>query len=109
MECHVLLLVDNAGSHPVDLYHEGVQIEFLPPNTTSLLQPMYQEFIRTFKALYIGNCLQQLVDAIYEEEDFQLKVYWRNFTISSCLTVKRKALQDMKKETLNACCKKLYT
>ena len=60
--------MDNAGGHPVDLYHEGVQIEFLPPNTTSLLLPMYQGVIRAFKALYAGNCLQQLVDAMDEEE-----------------------------------------
>ena len=26
MEFHVLLLMDNAGGHPVDLHHEGVQI-----------------------------------------------------------------------------------
>ena len=31
MEFHLLLLVDNAGGHPVDLHHEGVQIELLPP------------------------------------------------------------------------------
>ncbi|GFT87409.1 hypothetical protein NPIL_268491 [Nephila pilipes] len=40
MENLVLLIMDNAGGLPVNLYYEGVQIEFLPPNTTSLLQPM---------------------------------------------------------------------
>ena len=108
MEFHVLLLVDNAGGHLVDLYHNGVQIEFLPPNTTSLLQPMDQGVIHAFKANYTGNCLQQLVDAIDEEEDFQLKVYWHNITIVSCLIVMYKALLDMKKETINACLKKLW-
>ena len=100
--------MDNAGGHTVDLHHDGVQIEFLPPNTTSLLQPMDQGVIRAFKALYTGNCLQQLVDAIDEEEDFQLKVNWHNLTIESCLTVIRKALQDKEKETLNACWKKVW-
>ena len=73
MEFHVLLHVDNAGGHPVDLHHERVQIEFLPPNTTSLFQPMNQGVIREFKALFTGNCLQQLVDAMDEEDDFQLR------------------------------------
>ena len=108
LEFRVLLIMDNAGGHPVDLYHERVQIEFLPPNTTSLLQPMDQGVIHAFKALYTGNCLQQLVDEIDESEDFQLKVYWRNFTIASCLKLIHKALQDMKKETLNACWKNLW-
>ncbi|KAF2351011.1 DDE superfamily endonuclease domain [Trinorchestia longiramus] len=107
MEFHVLLLMDNAGGHPVDSYH-GVQIKFLPPNTTSLLQPLDQRVIRAFKPLYTRIYLQQLVDAIDEEDDFQLKVYWRNFTIASCLTVIHKALQDMEKGTLNACSKKLW-
>uniref|UniRef100_A0A8C7X688 DDE-1 domain-containing protein n=1 Tax=Oryzias sinensis TaxID=183150 RepID=A0A8C7X688_9TELE len=83
--------MDNADGHAVDLHHEGVRIEFLPPNTISLLQPMDQGVIRAFKALNTGNCLQQLVDAIDGDENFQLKVYWRNFTISSCLTVIHKA------------------
>ncbi|KAL1141025.1 hypothetical protein AAG570_000951 [Ranatra chinensis] len=40
LEIKVLLLMDNAGGHAQELSYEGVRIEFLPPNTTSLIQPM---------------------------------------------------------------------
>uniref|UniRef100_A0A8C6T7D2 DDE-1 domain-containing protein n=1 Tax=Neogobius melanostomus TaxID=47308 RepID=A0A8C6T7D2_9GOBI len=52
VEFKVLLLVDNAGGHAADLSYDGVQIEFLPPNTTSLIQTMDQGIIHAFKALY---------------------------------------------------------
>ncbi|XP_070592955.1 tigger transposable element-derived protein 1-like [Erythrolamprus reginae] len=69
----VLLLMDNAGGHD-DLAHEhdGVQVEFLPPNTTSLIQPMDQGIIRAFKALYtrnsLGSILHQNAEVSLEEE-----------------------------------------
>ena len=68
---------------------------------------MEQGVIRTVKAPCNGNCLQQLFNAMDEEEDFQLNVYWSHFSIASCLTVIRTALHDMKNEALNACLKKL--
>ncbi|GFU68287.1 tigger transposable element-derived protein 1 [Trichonephila clavipes] len=37
----VLLIVDNAASHS-ELEHPNVQLVFLPPNTTSLIQPLDQ-------------------------------------------------------------------
>uniref|UniRef100_A0A3P9IA29 DDE-1 domain-containing protein n=1 Tax=Oryzias latipes TaxID=8090 RepID=A0A3P9IA29_ORYLA len=63
----VLLLVDNAGGHADDLAFDCVQIEFLPPNTTSLIQPMDQGIIRAFKALYTRNTLHHLVDEMKTE------------------------------------------
>lgn len=40
----VLLLLDNAPGHPVDLneIHPNVEVMFFPPRTTALLQPMDQ-------------------------------------------------------------------
>lgn len=44
----ILLFVDNAPSHPnMDL--SNVKVQFLPPNTTSLTQPMDQGIIQTTK------------------------------------------------------------
>ncbi|XP_064109049.1 tigger transposable element-derived protein 1-like [Macrobrachium nipponense] len=108
MEFKVLLLMDNARGHPADLCYEGVQIKFLPANTTSLLQPMDQGVIRAFKALYTRNSLDHLVKAMDDDSAFTLKAYWRKFTIATCLNVIDRSLRDMKKETLNSCWKKLW-
>jgi hypothetical protein len=51
----VVLIIDNAADHPTTLSSlcENVKIFFFPPNTTSLLQPMDQGTITTFKVYYI--------------------------------------------------------
>ncbi|XP_039598433.1 tigger transposable element-derived protein 1-like [Polypterus senegalus] len=108
LEFKVLLLLDNAGGHPLDLCYQGVKIEFLPPNTTSLIQPMDQGVIRAFKALYTKNSLQHMVEAMDTDDDFSLKEYWRKYVITSCMVNVQKALNDMKKGTVNACWKKLW-
>uniref|UniRef100_UPI00358EA5CD tigger transposable element-derived protein 1-like n=1 Tax=Myxine glutinosa TaxID=7769 RepID=UPI00358EA5CD len=108
LEFKVLLLMDNAGGHALDLSYDGVQIEFLPPNTTSLIQPMDQGVIRAFKALYMRNTLQHLVEAMDSDENFSLKAYWREYTIATCLQNIQMAIKEMKTETLNACWKKLW-
>ncbi|GFS50621.1 tigger transposable element-derived protein 1 [Trichonephila clavipes] len=48
----VLLIVDNAASHP-QLEHPNVKLVFLQTNTTSLIQPLDQGIIATFKKYYI--------------------------------------------------------
>lgn len=48
----VLLLLDNASSHGKQPKLSNVTIHFLPPNTTSHIQPMDAGIIRTFKAYY---------------------------------------------------------
>uniref|UniRef100_A0A671X4X5 DDE-1 domain-containing protein n=1 Tax=Sparus aurata TaxID=8175 RepID=A0A671X4X5_SPAAU len=66
-------------SHADDLSYDGVQIEFLPPNTTSLIQPMDQGIIRAFKALYTRNILLRLWTRIkishYSEGFCNLKTF----------------------------------
>ncbi|XP_061433688.1 uncharacterized protein LOC133359240 isoform X2 [Lethenteron reissneri] len=104
----VLLLMDCAGGHATALQYDGVQIEFLPPNTTSLIQPMDQGVIRAFKALYTRSTMEGLIAAVDDEEGFTLKKYWRNYNIASCLTNIQQALKDMKTETINSCWKKLW-
>ncbi|XP_064111282.1 tigger transposable element-derived protein 1-like [Macrobrachium nipponense] len=105
----VLLLMDCAGGHATDLQNDGVQIEFLLPNTTSLIQPMDQGVIRAFKALYTHSTMEGLIVAVDDDDEgFTLKKYWRNYDIVSCLTNIQQALKDLKTETINSCWKKLW-
>uniref|UniRef100_A0A5S6QV63 DDE-1 domain-containing protein n=1 Tax=Trichuris muris TaxID=70415 RepID=A0A5S6QV63_TRIMR len=48
----VLLLIDNAVIDLLNSVDELVTIKFFPPNVISLIQPMDQGVIRSFKDLY---------------------------------------------------------
>ncbi|MCK5921305.1 MAG: hypothetical protein KAG66_10215, partial [Methylococcales bacterium] len=66
--------MDNAPVHPKHLIgrHRNVRVEFLPPNTTSLLQPLDQEVICNFKLFYQRRSYQQLASSTNTMEEIQL-------------------------------------
>ena len=54
----ILLFMDNCGAHPhLDLSH--IELAFLPPNTTSKLQPMDAGIIQATKMTYRKMLLRQ--------------------------------------------------
>ena len=108
MEFKIILVLDNTERHPADLNYDSVKIELLPPNTTSLLQPMDWGVIRAFKALYIRNFFHYLVREMDADGDFSLKNYCKKFTIVTCLIIIGQALKNMKQQALNSCLKKFW-
>ena len=71
----VLLLLDNAPGHPKTLVgrYPNVNVVFMPPNTTSLLQPMDQEIIANVKAAYACKTFTLLDKATSSiEEDIEV-------------------------------------
>ena len=58
------LLIDNCPAHPSVSDLTNVQLVFLPPNTTSVLQPMDQGVIRSLKAHYRGRAVRRLCRAL---------------------------------------------
>ncbi len=66
------MLLDNAPGHPPalgDLNH-NVKLEFLPPHMTSLLQPMDQGEIATFKAYYMRQTFSQAIEVMMRKCHF---------------------------------------
>uniref|UniRef100_A0A8C4QHC6 HTH CENPB-type domain-containing protein n=1 Tax=Eptatretus burgeri TaxID=7764 RepID=A0A8C4QHC6_EPTBU len=59
----VLLILDNAPSHPENIHfaHPNVEVLFLPPNTTTLLQPLNQGVIAAFKTYYTRRTFRHIL------------------------------------------------
>ena len=56
----IALTTDNCPAHPSSSNLTNVQVVFLPPNTTSILQPMDQGVICSLKVHYRGRVLRLL-------------------------------------------------
>ena len=73
----VLLLLDNVSSHVTasDTPLQCVKLHFLPPNTTSHLQPLDAGIIKAFKAYYRRSQLQRLIKMLEDDKkpDIDLK------------------------------------
>jgi hypothetical protein len=62
-ERKILLLLDNCTSHPkLELSH--IKLLFIPPNTTSLIQPLDQGIIKAFKFKYRRYFLRHLISKL---------------------------------------------
>lgn len=57
----VLLFVDNCAAHPKVLNLKSITLNFLPPNTTSLLQPMDQGIINNLKIKYRQRLIKYIL------------------------------------------------
>ena len=64
----IALIIDNCPAHPSISNLTNVQIVFLPPNTTSILQPMDQGAIPSLKAHYRGRDVRLLCRASEKKE-----------------------------------------
>ena len=62
MPLKVLLIIDNVPGHlqSISIEDENVQVIFLPPNMTSLLQPLDQGIISCVKASYTRQVFEMI-------------------------------------------------
>lgn len=58
----ILLLIDNCSAHPEITGLTNIRIEFLLPNATSVIQPMDQGVIRSFKCHFRKQLILMLLD-----------------------------------------------
>lgn len=106
LDFKVLLLLDNAPGHPQNLTHPNIKIMFFPPNTTSLLQPMDQGIIYTFKMYYVRRSLQWILN-LTESKSTDVANAWKCFSIKDCIQIISQSLKELNKSTLSGCWKKI--
>ena len=103
----MLLVVDNAPTHPTEeLLERGngqFKTNFLPPNVTSLLQPMDQSVIETMKRHYRRQLLRKL---LVEGEEGVLANHKKN-NLKDCAYMVAEAWSLVKAVTLRRAWNKL--
>ena len=60
----IALIIDNCPAHPEIENLKAIKLFFLPPNTTSLTQPMDQGVIRSLKAIYRKNVVRKIIQCV---------------------------------------------
>lgn len=107
----VLLLIDNAPGHPhsITLEDPNVQVVFLPPNTTALLQPLDQGIIRCVKATYTRQVFDMIRAGIDAEPGLNVMDCWKSFTIADAIIFIRGAVDELKPKMVKACWKNLWS
>uniref|UniRef100_A0A8C4MQP4 HTH CENPB-type domain-containing protein n=1 Tax=Equus asinus TaxID=9793 RepID=A0A8C4MQP4_EQUAS len=105
-----LLLLDGAPCHPAHLgsLSAHVRVEFLPKNTSALIQPMNQGIIAAFKAHYLHRMLSQLVQETAGEDRPSVWEFWRSYTVITAVDNIAEAWAELQPATMNSAWRKLW-
>uniref|UniRef100_UPI00358FA229 tigger transposable element-derived protein 1-like n=1 Tax=Myxine glutinosa TaxID=7769 RepID=UPI00358FA229 len=108
VEFKILLILHNAPGHPpfIGDLHPNIKVVFLPPNTTSLIQPMDQGAIAAFKSNYLRRTFAMAISATKDDEK-TLKEFWKEYNMYHCIKNIAWAWDDVTKQCMIGVWKKV--
>ncbi|XP_063588835.1 tigger transposable element-derived protein 1-like [Penaeus indicus] len=86
-------------------FHPNVKVVYLPLNTTSLIQPMDQGVIATFKK-YLRHTFRQALK-VTDETDMTLSEFWKSYNIYNAIININASWWEVTTTCMNAVWKKL--
>ncbi|OAD71747.1 Homeodomain-like DNA binding domain-containing transcription factor, partial [Phycomyces blakesleeanus NRRL 1555(-)] len=106
--CKVLLILDNFSGHIVDYAPTNVELLFLPPNTTSHLQPLDGGIIWAFKAYFKRKQYAkayQYIGMIQNDQQNKIGAIDKIFEIDQLWAMKwiREAWESVSAKTIENC------
>lgn len=101
-----MFLVDNAPGHP-PCDHEHIKIAFLPPNTTSIIQPMDQGLIQSFKKYYLRTIFRNAIKVTEGQNSISLTQFLKEHNIYEAVKNIGVAWNEIVKSTMKNVWKKL--
>lgn len=84
----VLLILNNAPVHCCEKLknaHPNIEVLFMPPNTTSLIQPLDQGIIKAFKAHYTRELYSKALKALKSNMETTMLGYWKSVTLHNVI------------------------
>ncbi|KAM4652081.1 uncharacterized protein O3C94_014419 [Discoglossus pictus] len=96
---------DNAPGHPdvAEFKTDGVEVLYMPPNTTSIIKPLDQGVIRAFKAYYTRYSLERIVQATEQDPAVEKVInIWKDYIIANAISDVERAVKAVKAETVNS-------
>lgn len=103
-----LLLLDNAPSHPSEenLVKGDIKAIFLPPNVTSLIQPMDQGVIEWLKRRYRRKYISSILEK--SEEGCDIFECMKSLNIKDAIYTIAESWEELKPDTLRKSWRKLW-
>ena len=101
----IILFVDNATCHKTTKELEKISVQFLPPNTTAIIQPLDQGIIHSFKCQYRQIIVKKQICAI--EMGKTVPEYLKSISILDALYFIKRAWWLVKPECIINCFKKV--
>lgn len=98
----ILLLVDNCGAHP-KLHLDQIQIEFLPANTTSLLQSLEAGLIQQTKACHRKRLLRSILHGMDDDDDVSASSLVKQVSLLDAVNLLASAWDDIKQDSIMNC------
>jgi len=106
----ILLLLDNAPVHPINIELSNIELFYFPPNVTSLIQPLDQGIINNLKSFYKKEMSKKILFE-YDNEKNNNKQYLdiiKKITLYDSLCLIKKAFDNIKTSTISNCFIKSY-
>ncbi len=99
----ILLVVDNCSSHKITVELKCIEIMFLPPNTTSIIQPLDQGILKAFKTRFTSKKLNIILNKMEIGEDV-FKAF-KEITIKDAIIYLKLAWDEISPEKIHNCYK----
>ena len=102
----ILLLVDNCPAHPTPPSLKSIKLMFLPPNTTSIIQPLDQGIIKCLKQLYRKSLCESILSKLESNPAEKADKLARQTTLLDAIINCASAWQKITSATISNCFRK---
>jgi len=99
----IILFVDNCSAHQVNYNLKNIKVEYLPANSTSVLQPLDQGIIWSLKSYFRSNLIKYMITILEDGRDFKT-----NYNLQVAISLIQKSLSQVSKFTIINCFRKCW-